>query len=179
MISKFEVKKKIKFPENIIPVPIHCPHKYKIKATFKTVGLCPAGLFNDNVQNTHLKKKNNNNNSNGHNYNDIILIVSAEDRIKKSKRDIRIQEILLIRGELWFPFMILPGSDASTAGLTCTTCTLIVDRCTWPCSGAGAYQPRCRRHSQHVVIDGYVQYDRWGRGRGWQWGRGARERQDR
>lgn len=26
---------------------------------------------------------------------------------------------------------------------------------------------------QYVVIDGYVQYDRWGRGRGWQWGLGG------
>lgn len=60
---------------------------------------------------THTFLNNNNNNSRGHNYNDIIVIVSAEDiRIKKEK-DIRIKEYLRMPLALWFPFMILTGSD--------------------------------------------------------------------
>ena len=66
-------KKTIKFQEYITPIPIHCPHTYKIKAIFKTVCHCPAGLFNDNVQNILYTEDNNKNNSNSHNNNGIIV----------------------------------------------------------------------------------------------------------
>lgn len=48
---------------------------YKIKATFKTVCHCPAGLFNDNIQKKNIlyMVDDNNNNSNSHNSNDNII----------------------------------------------------------------------------------------------------------